>query len=744
MTHPPLPAWLPKPGETLLQRYRLDEVLGQGGQGVVYGGWHLTLQVPIALKVLMDRSESNVKRFEREAQLAAQLDHPNIVRLYDFGTLPGGEPYMVMKRLHGLTLGEELGRNGPLARPRLLALFGPCLEGLAEAHRRGVIHKDLKPDNLFLSEPRTPQERLCILDFGIARVQGPDPSSPAESSAGGIVGRLGTLTSGNPIGTPQYMAPEYLVGAAISPAVDVYQMGLILTEAATGQRVVDPSVNSVSELWLRCAMLHMSEDTVQRRVQEVMARDHALGLVALRACAHRPELRYPSARELGEALRSLVSEAAHKLIPIPPPSQSQHEAQEAWSPVLPPALPLEQAQDPKPRRAATQLESSLPPPARATTTPEPSSSPSATTHAREKSRAPWLLTLGSLGLAVALVGMLGIVALGLYSSAQEEGRPLDGSLASHQKSPQREERTPDKRADEVAPDSLKEKEPPPKTEATRATPHKTPAPLPTPRSVPVPRPNTIKKVPLGEGVRILPGSFWMGSPESEEGRSKDETLHEVRITRAFWMQTTETTQREWESLMGSNPSRDPSCPACPVDRTTWFEAVAYANLRSEAEGLRSCYQSPLGGPYSPDDASEVREPAWSGGLDCQGYRLPTEAEWEYAARAGTQGAHYGHSLGEVAWSAIDGDLPRPVAQKEPNAWGLYDTVGNQFEWCWDWLASYPKGLSVDPTGPSSGKQRVGRGGVWGKGESSARAALRGRAKPDNRSIGVRLVRTLPR
>jgi serine/threonine protein kinase/formylglycine-generating enzyme required for sulfatase activity len=721
MTHPPLPAWLPKPGETLLQRYRLDEVLGQGGQGVVYGGWHLTLQVPIALKVLMDRSESNVRRFEREAQLAAQLDHPNIVRLYDFGTLPGGEPYMVMKRLHGLTLGEELGQHGPLARPRLLALFGPCLEGLAEAHRKGVIHKDLKPDNLFLSEPRAPQERLCILDFGSARVQA-SPAATGLAQPG-----AGTLTSGNPIGTPQYMAPEYLVGAAISPAVDVYQMGLILAEAATGQRIVDPRVGSSSELWLRCAMFHMSEDMVQARLREVMARDPALGQILLRACAHAPAQRHPTARELHEALRAL-----HKQDDRPPDprrttlepllSPLAAERPRAATTVEPSPMawggqgePARAVMDPRelgptpsalPGTAglasalrATVSEPSLsrlfvpPPPTEEvapTATPENTAPPK-----QERAALRWFvggLTASALLAALAVLAFLG---LQLYQGAQPR---------------------------EVRPPSVSVKK-------DRANPPSMMPPL--------------EALPL-EGVRVPPGRFWMGSPDYEAGRSSDEALHEVQITRPFWMQATETTQREWQEVMDSNPSTEP-CASCPVDQTTWFEAIAYANQRSAREGLEACYQGAGGVPYGLADAEKRRTPTWPKGLDCVGYRLPTEAEWEYAARAGTQGPHYGvGALGAVAWSASDGDGPHPVAQKQPNALGLYDTVGNQFEWCWDWYALYPKGSATDPTGPRAGTQRVGRGGFWGKGDSSARAALRGRAKPDNRSIGVRLVRTLPR
>ena len=133
------------------------------------------------------------------------------------------------------------------------------------------------------------------------------------------------------------------------------------------------------------------------------------------------------------------------------------------------------------------------------------------------------------------------------------------------------------------------------------------------------------------------------------------------------------------------------------------------------------------------------------GLSCPGFRLPTEAEWEYACRAGTTGARYGN-LDDVAWySSNSGSTTHPVRRKQPNAWGLYDTLGNVFEWCWDWWDTYPSGVVTDPVGPGSGSYRVGRGGSWSGGAQFARAAYRGRWTPGRRfvNLGFRLARSLP-
>ncbi len=231
-------------------------------------------------------------------------------------------------------------------------------------------------------------------------------------------------------------------------------------------------------------------------------------------------------------------------------------------------------------------------------------------------------------------------------------------------------------------------------------------------------------------VEIPAGVFMMGSPSSEEGRYDDETQREVRITRPFWLKTTEVTQGEWESVMGSNPSHFSSCGKnCPVENVSWFDAIGYMNKLSEREGLERCYESD--GRFK--------------GLRCTGYRLPTEAEWEYAARAGTTGARYG-SLDSVGWySGNSGGRTQAVGQKTPNAWGLYDMLGNVYEWVQDWYGAYPSGAVVDPLGPYSGARRVGRGGDWDGSARGLRAAFRAYVTPGARgsSLGFRLSRSMP-
>jgi formylglycine-generating enzyme required for sulfatase activity len=229
---------------------------------------------------------------------------------------------------------------------------------------------------------------------------------------------------------------------------------------------------------------------------------------------------------------------------------------------------------------------------------------------------------------------------------------------------------------------------------------------------------------------IPPGKFIMGSPAHERGRNSDEDPQcEVTITRGFWMAKHEVTQEEYRAVMGANPSAFGGARNLPVEKVNWHEAGEYcARLTSEA---RARGQLPPGFVY----------------------RLPTEAEWEYACRAGTAARYsYGDdpqdlALVEFAWHVTNSDWgSHPVGQLKPNAWGLYDMHGNVWEWCLDlWSGAYPGGKLVDYHGPSEGWLRVARGGSWLYAASFCRSANRDDYGADNRcsDIGFRVVLAPP-
>jgi cysteine-rich repeat protein len=267
-------------------------------------------------------------------------------------------------------------------------------------------------------------------------------------------------------------------------------------------------------------------------------------------------------------------------------------------------------------------------------------------------------------------------------------------------------------------------------------------------------------------VYIPAGTFTMGSPESEPCRDADETQHAVVLTRPFAMKKTEVTQAQWSAVMGTNPSYFTGCEDCPVERVSWWDAVAYCNELSEDEGLTPCYtlngctgtvgEGCAQSSYQCTDGYSCTSVSFAG-LDCDGYRLPTEAEWEYAARAGTSAAtHNGDIaadncdgastvLDPIAWyNQSSSSMTHLVGEKSANAWELSDTLGNVWEWTWDGYADYPAGEATDPTGPQSAPSRVYRGGSWYDAARYGRAARRNSIYPawSYHDVGFRPVRTL--
>jgi formylglycine-generating enzyme required for sulfatase activity len=222
-------------------------------------------------------------------------------------------------------------------------------------------------------------------------------------------------------------------------------------------------------------------------------------------------------------------------------------------------------------------------------------------------------------------------------------------------------------------------------------------------------------------VKVPKGSFTMGSPPAESGRNTDEVQHTVTLTTDFWMAESEVTQRQYRNLMGSSPSSFKG-DDLPVEGVSWFEAVAYCNALSVKEKLTPCYQI---------NGTTV---GWADGVKCTGYRLPTEAEWEYAANPATppRTIYAGSDTPDgVAWhSGNAANTTHAVKTKSANGRGLYDLSGNVWEWVWDWYqATYEQLSSMDPIGPSTGAYRVFRGGSWYYPATSARVAMRSSVTP---------------
>jgi formylglycine-generating enzyme required for sulfatase activity len=236
-------------------------------------------------------------------------------------------------------------------------------------------------------------------------------------------------------------------------------------------------------------------------------------------------------------------------------------------------------------------------------------------------------------------------------------------------------------------------------------------------------------------VALSAGSFLMGSPPYEKERERDEDRHEVTLTRPFLLGATEVTQAQWREVMGTNPSEYRGDDH-PVEQVDWYDAVRFCNALSRREQLTPAYRI---------DGDQV---VWD--RDADGYRLPTEAEWEYACRAGSDtrfaGGDRAAHLREQAWyRGSAGDGTRPVASLAANAWGLHDMHGNVWEWCWNWSAAYPSRFATDPIGPAGGRSRVIRGGAWNSPAASCRSAKHNAAAPEMRmpTLGLRVARNAP-
>jgi formylglycine-generating enzyme required for sulfatase activity len=624
-----------------LGRYRVLRELGAGGMGVVFEAEDTRLDRRVALKVMRVEAAAHKDgraRFQREARAAAALDHEHIVTVFEFGE-ENGAPFLVMPLLRGESLDARLKRQKPLPLAEALRIAAEMAEGLAAAHEARLVHRDVKPGNVWLTSPGG---QVKLLDFGLARL--------AEGDGG-------TTRSGAVLGTPAYMSPEQAAGGKnVDARADLFSLGAVLYEMLTGRRAFR------GDGWMEVLANRLTTRPPAPRLVNATVPEEVSDLV-MRLLAEEPAGRPSSARQVAGQLGALAA----------PPAGSPHA---------------------------------------------PESGRSARSSGGQDGRAPG----GGRWWPVAAVGALLLLPLAWWlwsrqppapeqptpetAAGERPGPQLEGSAAGVTKKPD----GLDSRWAALPAEKVRE--------AQQAWARCLGAPVET-------------KFDLGDGIElelvlVPPGRFLMGAPETEKYSLDNEFQHEVELTRAFYAGRFTVTQEQYEMVMKRNPSRfqkgksdderlagvaAKDLPRLPVENVTWYDAVAFCNELSKKRGLRPAYDLTVSKRGSDQRITEATVKTIDG---ADGFRLPTEAEWELACRAGTRTPfHFGDRLnGDKA--NCEGNHPygtdvtgtyllrtQPVGSYEANALGLFDMHGNVWQWCQDWYGKdYSKAeeSSRDPKG----------------------------------------------
>jgi len=610
-----------------LGRYHTLEPLGEGGMARVYKAFDTRLECEVAVKIISaakftpESLERALKRFEREARALARLTHPNIVKVTDYGEY-AGQPYLVMPLLTGGNLKQLLRARKCLPWQEAIRLLLPVAEALDYAHSRKIIHRDVKPSNIMLTERGLP----LLTDFGVAKIMEDEVT-------------LDLTGSGVGIGTPEYMAPEQVTAKTVDRRADIYALGVVFYELITGRRPFE------GDTPLAVLFKHASQP-LPRPSQFVPNLPDGIERILIKALAKNPAERYQSMRDFAAALERLAAELA---VPV----QSSDKETASHSPGKAPS-PAAQV---RPRQNMLRL----------------------------------------IGLALILVIAAGLTAVGLYNlSAPGSAVPQLASLTPAMQQP----------AQNVATATL---QPPATTSATPA-PTETNAPTSTPTDLPTLAAGStkIREIDGMVMVYVPAGEFEMGSNASAD----EQPIHTVYLD-AFWIDKTEITNSMYRLCFESGFCKDTSRISLhdtnmanhPVAGVTWQQAATYCE--------------------------------WAG------KRLPTEAEWEKAAR-GTDGRSF--PWGDQASGCYIGctGSEQPVGSYPGGAspYGALDMAGNLWEWVADWYDKDYYNLSPvqNPSGPDGGSLKVLRGGAWTTYSPAwIRTSYRYKSNPSDsiKDIGVR-------
>ena len=634
---------------------------------------------------------------------------PDIIQVFGVERTRHKVPYVVTELTGGPTLRRLVEEEeGPFDGASAAWLGAKIAAALHKVHEQRFLHLDLRPSNIFVLDWGSHRETIKLSGFGatLEVVEGEETVPRQSSSFGGT-------------SSPHFLSPEHAALLQDAPPTgsdtldrrgDVYCLGLILHYMLTAGSPFEPLPKSDVE-WHE-AHRDASPADLKRRRGEL---PQSLQDVVFRCLQKRRSDRFATAGDVAAALRAVL------LSEILPEARTTIEKLERRRPresQQPPGPSARAVEEWKGRAELSEarvdkLESRLRKAERELNSLRNDTDEALSAHAAELAEAErrWQLELSARHRAEARVAA---------EQARAEQPPGPVVLRLSQKL------------------------------LSRVT---------------------------ARFVRVLPGTFMMGSPHFEAGRLETraessstplhtdftrtnfEQQHEVTLSRPFLLAATPVTQAQFEAVMGFNPS-DFKGPKLPVESVSWYDAVTYCNRLSEQQGMPEsdwayALHEVKGKPGEPKFEAYVE---WRG-LESPGFRLPTEAEWEYACRADTTTATFlgdldrnslkdeqpNVTLDPMAWfGGNSGNATNKVATKQPNNWGLHDMLGNVWEWVWDWDDMYPSAPVLDPTGPPTGDNRLIRGGSWSLYARFCRAAYRGRDWPGHRfnDIGFRMAQTI--
>lgn len=677
-------------GQSLtLGNYILLDRLGAGGMGQVFKARHRRMDRTVALKVMspdLVKDQVAVERFGREVKAAARLTHPNIVTAYD-ADQAGQMHFLVMEYVEGDDLAALVKRAGPLPIASTLEYIRQAANGLQSAHQHGIVHRDVKPANLLLDNQGT----VKILDLGLARFCAGDGSRPMDLTATGTV-----------MGTVDFMAPEQARSTKHADArADIYSLGCTLFYLLTGKAA------------------------------------YAGGTLLAKLMAHR-EAPIPSIRAVRPDVPESVEAVFRKMV-----AKKVEERYQSMSAVMEDLV-----------RCQTELARD--------------SAPSHPPVAQKTAQKTWNMTTKVAGIIFGTI-LAPVLATFIVKWLEKSVAPA---------APQ----TPAKvvQADAPDPENPQTNTIKPQFEAEQA-PAEIPAPSPIPARAIAPFDEQQARVHqeawashLGTQVEttnsigmklvlIPPGEFLMGSSDDQADAAISESTqrgearwiqvriekgerpqHRVELTEPMLMSATEVTIGQFQQFVEATNYvtladtrggdsfnseqgtqgrtwRAPSYPVTeehPATQVAWAEAAAFCNWLCQHEKLPPSY------------AEDARD-GWILLPGATGYRLPSEAQWEYACRAGTITQYsFGDdpkNLAEFGWyNKNTRNSARSVGLKQPNAFGLYDMHGNVWEWCGDWMDDkwFAVSPTSDPLGPPAGALHAVRGGSWYDTVSCFRSAFR--------------------